>query len=226
MHDVHGYYRKAGKRGVDLVVSAALLVLLAPLLALIWLLVRWTMGRPALFTQIRPGLHGTAFRLYKFRTMTNQRGQGGEPLSDAVRLTRLGGFLRATSLDELPELWNVLRGDMSLVGPRPLLKSYLQRYSARQSRRHEMRPGLTGWAQINGRQTISFSRRLEYDVWYVDHCSWRVDLKILITTAIRVLRREGVILGQDVRDVDDLGPPTGARHFAANSEIPYAYGDR
>ncbi|MFP4150239.1 MAG: sugar transferase [Nitriliruptoraceae bacterium] len=180
------------KRVLDIVGAAVGGVLLAPLTAVIALLVRWRLGPPVLFRQLRPGLHGEPFELIKFRTMTDERGPDGRPLPDAERLPRFGRVLRSTSLDELPELWNVLKGDMSLVGPRPLLLEYLPRYSPRQARRHEVRPGLTGWAQVNGRNARSWEERLELDVWYVEHRSLWLDLRILARTLLAVLRRDGV----------------------------------
>ncbi len=180
------------KRAFDLLVSAVLLVVLSPVLALVAMLVALRLGRPVLFTQRRPGLHAQPFTLMKFRTMTDVRGPDGVLLPDGERLTSFGRFLRSTSLDELPELWNVLRGDMSLVGPRPLLEAYLPRYSSQQARRHEVRPGLTGWAQVNGRNATTWEERFEMDVWYVDHRSMRLDLQILWWTARAVVSRHGV----------------------------------
>lgn len=184
--------RVDAKRLVDLVGAGVAGVLLAPVIAVVALLVRWRLGSPVLFRQTRPGRHGAPFELIKFRTMTNDRGPDGALLPDADRLPRFGAALRATSLDELPELWNVLRGDMSLVGPRPLLMAYLPRYSTRQARRHEVRPGLTGWAQINGRNAPDWDTRLELDVWYVENRTLGLDLRILLRTVLAVLRREGV----------------------------------
>lgn len=193
------------KRLFDIIVAGlALLFLSIPLLLLVWQ-VRRKLGRPVFFRQMRPGLQGRLFQLVKFRSMTDARGPDGYLLPDADRLTTFGHFLRSTSLDELPELVNVIKGDMSLVGPRPLLIEYLDRYTSVQARRHEVRPGITGWAQVNGRQNIKFSKRIEYDVWYVDHQSLFLDLKILLLTFYRVLHREGVKSGQDVQEVDDLG---------------------
>lgn len=174
-------------------------------MALVAVLVRINLGSPVLFRQTRPGFRGNLFMMYKFRTMNDKRDSDGRLLPDTERLTPFGRFLRSTSLDELPELFNVLRGEMSLVGPRPLLREYLDRYTPEQARRHEVRPGITGWAQVNGRQNIKFSKRLEYDVWYVDHQSFVLDLKILLLTILRVMQREGVKSGQDVQEVDDLG---------------------
>jgi len=156
------------------------------------LLVRVKIGTPIFFTQSRPGLHGNAFTMIKFRTMTNARGADGSLLPDAERLTRFGRFLRATSLDELPELWNVLKGEMSLVGPRPLLIEYLPLYSPEQARRHDVRPGITGWAQVNGRNAISWDEKFKLDVWYVDHQSFWLDMKILLLTVRRVFQRHGI----------------------------------
>lgn len=180
------------KRGMDIVGAATGLLLCAPILAVIALLVRLKLGSPILFRQQRPGLHGKPFTLYKFRTMTDARDADGNLLPDAERLTNFGRFLRRTSLDELPELINVLKGDMSLVGPRPLLIQYLQRYTPEQARRHETRPGITGWAQINGRNALSWEEKFHLDVWYVDNVSLWLDLKILFLTVWKVLRREGI----------------------------------
>ena len=180
------------KRLFDIVVSAcALLVLALPLLVVIWM-VRRKLGSPVFFTQVRPGMHGKPFKMVKFRSMTSERGTDGELLPDTERLTPFGRFLRSTSLDELPELWNVLKGDMSLVGPRPLLMEYLPLYSPEQARRHEVRPGITGWAQVNGRNAIAWEDKFKLDVWYVDHCSLWLDIKILWLTVKKVLVREGI----------------------------------
>ena len=180
------------KRLFDVVVSAcALLVLALPLLVVIWM-VRRKLGSPVFFTQVRPGMHGKPFKMVKFRSMTSERGTDGELLPDAVRLTPFGRFLRSTSLDELPELWNVLKGDMSLVGPRPLLMEYLPLYSPQQARRHEVRPGITGWAQVNGRNALGWDEKFKLDVWYVDHRSLWLDIKILWLTVKKVLVREGI----------------------------------
>jgi sugar transferase EpsL len=180
------------KRLFDLVVSAVALVLLSPVLLVLALLVRWKLGSPVLFTQQRPGLAGRPFRLVKFRTMRDAVDRDGRALPDEERLTPFGARLRSLSLDELPELWNVLRGDMSLVGPRPLLMQYLDRYTPGQARRHEVRPGLTGWAQVNGRNATSWAERFDMDVWYVDHRSMRLDLQIMWRTVRAVLAKEGV----------------------------------
>ncbi len=180
------------KRVFDVVVSATALVVLAPVMGLIALAVWRTMGRPVLFRQVRPGLHGKPFVMYKFRTMRDLRDAEGNLLPDEARLTPFGRWLRATSLDELPELVNVLRGEMSLVGPRPLLMEYLDRYTPEQARRHEVKPGITGWAQIHGRNNLSWDERFKLDVWYVDNWSLWLDLKILWRTLWMVLRREGI----------------------------------
>lgn len=186
------------KRMFDLLLSlVGLTVLALPLLAL-YGLVRIKLGSPVLFRQMRPGLHGRPFVLVKFRTMTNERGSDGELLPDAQRLTTFGRLLRASSLDELPELWNVLQGEMSLVGPRPLLMEYLPLYTPQQARRHEVRPGVTGWAQVNGRNALSWTERFNLDVWYVDHHSLWLDLRILWLTVRKVAAREGVSAQGDV----------------------------
>lgn len=180
------------KRCLDVAGALLGIILLSPLLLAVALAVRVKMGAPVLFRQRRPGLHGRPFTLLKFRTMSDGIDADGTMLPDGVRLTRLGLFLRRTSLDELAELLNVLRGDMSLVGPRPLLMEYLQLYSAEQARRHEVRPGITGWAQINGRNAISWEQKLGYDIWYIDHQSFRLDLKILWLSVVKVVRAEGI----------------------------------
>lgn len=174
------------KRGLDMAVAAPLLLASLPLLLFLALLVRAFLGGPVLFRQPRPGLHGRPFELVKFRTMRDARDARGQPLPDEQRLTRFGRFLRASSLDELPELWNVVRGDMSLVGPRPLLMDYLPLYSPEQARRHAVRPGITGWAQVNGRNALDWETRLAMDVWYVDNRSFWLDLKILWRTLATV----------------------------------------
>jgi lipopolysaccharide/colanic/teichoic acid biosynthesis glycosyltransferase len=168
------------------------LILLSPVLLVIFLLVRWRLGRPAIFRQVRPGKDGEPFEMLKFRTMTDAQDATGNLLPDEQRLTGLGRFLRSTSLDELPELWNVLKGEMSLVGPRPLLMEYLPLYNPRQARRHDVRPGITGWAQVNGRNAISWPEKLELDVWYVEHQSFWLDAKILLLTVWKVVRRHGI----------------------------------
>ena len=176
----------------DIAVAMAALAILSPVLILLGIFVAATMGRPVLFKQLRPGLHGKPFRLIKFRTMLDAVDRNRRPLEDGLRLTRAGRFLRATSLDELPELWNILCGEMSLVGPRPLLTDYLPLYSAEQARRHEVRPGLTGWAQVNGRNALTWEEKFRLDTWYVDHRSFLLDLRILALTFVRVLQRDGI----------------------------------
>ena len=180
------------KRCLDLALSVTALTVLSPVLLLVAILVRWRMGAPVLYVQQRPGLNGRGFMLVKFRTMLQTRSSEGLPLPDVERLTTLGKFLRSCSVDELPELWNVIRGDMSLVGPRPLLMKYLPLYNDFQRRRHEVRPGITGWAQINGRNTVDWDERFRMDVWYVDNHNILLDLKILLFTLVRVVRREGI----------------------------------
>ncbi len=185
-------YGKEGKRLFDLILTIPALILLAPLMGLVALLVRLKLGAPVLFRQQRPGLHGHPFTIYKFRTMRTAHDAEGNPLPDARRLTPLGQFLRSSSLDELPELFNVLKGEMSLVGPRPLLMKYLDRYTPPQKRRHNVLPGITGYAQIKGRNGLTWPEKFAYDVWYVDHLSLWLDVKILLLTIWMVIKREGV----------------------------------
>ncbi len=180
------------KRFFDCTITAAGLVCISPVLLILCLFIRQRMGSPVFFKQKRPGLNGEPFYMFKFRTMTNDCDKKGSLLPDCERLTPLCRFLRATSLDELPELFNVLKGDMSLVGPRPLLIQYLERYTPEQARRHEVRPGVTGWAQINGRNAITWEEKFRLDVWYVDNQSFYLDLKIIILTIVKVFRREGI----------------------------------
>lgn len=180
------------KRVMDVTVSALLLILLSPMLCVLCLVIRRYLGSPIFFTQSRPGLNEKPFKLIKFRTMTDAVDAQGQLLPDDVRLTRLGRFLRSSSLDELPELWNVLKGEMSLVGPRPLLVEYLPLYNQEQRRRHEARPGITGWAQVNGRNAISWEEKFKYDVWYVENQSFILDIKILWLTVHKVFKREGI----------------------------------
>jgi lipopolysaccharide/colanic/teichoic acid biosynthesis glycosyltransferase len=177
---------------LDRAVAALGLLLLSPVMFVVALMIRARMGSPVLFRQQRPGLHAEPIEVLKFRTMRHAIASDGQPLPDAARLTSLGRFLRASSLDELPQLWNVLRGDLSLVGPRPLLMQYLPRYSPEQARRHDVLPGITGWAQINGRNAISWEEKFALDVWYVDHWSMALDLKILAQTLLRVVKRSGI----------------------------------
>jgi sugar transferase EpsL len=180
------------KRAIDIFIAIAALLLFSPLLLLIALFVRLRMGSPILFRQLRPGLNERPFHMIKFRTMRDTRDGGGHLLSDAERLTSLGRFLRNTSLDEFPELWNVLKGEMSLVGPRPLLPEYLAHYNEFQRRRHEVKPGITGWAQINGRNSLSWNDKFKLDVWYVDNASFLLDMRILWRTLLVTFRRNGI----------------------------------
>ena len=188
----NNFYRYIGKRIVDLVLSIILLLLSFPVLLVCSILVRLTMGSPVFFIQKRPGRNEKIFSLIKLRTMQNFKDEGGSLLSDKDRLTKLGRFLRSTSIDELPELWNVVIGEMSLVGPRPLLTQYLTRYSEKQSRRHEVLPGLTGLAQINGRNNLDWNRKFELDIYYVDNVSFLLDIKIICITAVRILLRKNI----------------------------------
>ncbi|MGK5062603.1 sugar transferase [Janthinobacterium sp. LB3P112] len=180
------------KRTFDFMTALLAIIVLSPLIALLALLVRLFLGAPILFSQTRPGLHGQPFTVYKFRSMTDEKNATGELLPDEIRLTPFGLFLRRSSLDELPQLFNVLKGDVSLVGPRPLLMEYLPLYSSEQARRHLVRPGITGWAQVNGRNAISWERKFELDAWYVDHQSFLLDIKILFLTVKKVLVKEGI----------------------------------
>ena len=180
------------KRLVDLAISSLVLLFMLPFLVVLALVVRAKLGTPVFFKQIRPGLHCKTFDIIKFRSMNNVRGADGALLPDAERLTSLGRFLRSSSLDELPELWNIIKGDMSLVGPRPLLVEYLPLYSPDQLRRHDVRPGITGWAQINGRNAISWEDKFKYDVWYVENQSFWLDMKIIWMTITKVITREGI----------------------------------
>jgi sugar transferase EpsL len=193
------------KRLFDIMVSTLLLILLLPIIALVFILIRVNMGSPVLFRQIRPGLKGHPFAVYKFRTMSEQLDLSGNALPDGARLTNLGRFLRKTSLDEIPQLFNVLNGDMSLVGPRPLLMEYLPLYSPEQAKRHLVRPGITGWAQVHGRNTISWQDKFCLDVWYVENASFVVDMKILCMTLLKVLRRDGI----NASDADTMKKFTG-----------------
>lgn len=187
-----GFYTSYGKRILDLVITLPALMLLAIPLIILALLIKICLGSPVLFRQMRPGLHGRPFWLYKFRSMTDARDNKGHLLPDEKRLTPFGKVLRSTSLDELPELLNVLKGHLSIVGPRPLLMQYLNRYTTEQARRHDVKPGITGWAQINGRNAISWEEKFAFDVWYVDHQSFALDLKILVLTVWKILTREGI----------------------------------
>lgn len=212
MQSSQSLYCGFGKRVLDLVVALSASIVLFPVYVSLAFLVRAKLGSPVLFRQQRPGLNGRAFTMFKFRTMTDARDALGQLLPDADRLTPFGKFLRSTSLDELPELINVLRGEMSLVGPRPLLMRYLDRYTPEQMRRHEVRPGITGWAQVNGRNNLPWETRFELDVWYVDHLSFALDVKILAMTVLKVLRRESVNqTGQATAEEFSGTPPMAER---------------
>ncbi|MBN2568013.1 MAG: sugar transferase [Deltaproteobacteria bacterium] len=187
-----GVYFHWGKRFFDLCVSILLFLMFIPCLVVLMCLLRLNLGAPIFFRQQRPGQHGKPFTIYKFRTMTDERDEDGNLLPDGERLTRLGRFLRKTSTDELPELFNVIKGDMSIVGPRPLLMQYLVRYTPEQARRHELKPGITGWAQVNGRNAISWEDKFKLDVWYVDNASFLLDIKIIFLTIWKILKREGI----------------------------------
>ncbi|WP_409290052.1 sugar transferase [Pseudomonas sp. KCJK8927] len=180
------------KRFIDILFSLLGLIVLMPVFVLVAVIIRRELGSPVLFRQIRPGRNGEPFEMVKFRTMRDATDEHGHPLSDAERMTKLGAFLRASSLDELPELWNVLKGDMSLVGPRPLLMEYLPLYNSRQYKRHDVRPGVTGWAQVNGRNSLTWAKKFELDVWYVENRSIWLDVKILFLTLQKVIKRDGI----------------------------------
>jgi sugar transferase EpsL len=198
-------YWKFGKRIFDFFLALIGLILLSVPMAIIAILLWITSGHPILFTQPRPGKDGQIFKFYKFRTMTDERDSSGNPLPDEERLTAVGQFLRKTSLDELPQLWNVLKGEMSFVGPRPLLVAYLDRYTPEQARRHEVIPGITGWAQINGRNALSWEEKFQLDIWYIDHWNLWLDFKILALTVIKVLKREGITQTNHVTMSEFLG---------------------
>jgi lipopolysaccharide/colanic/teichoic acid biosynthesis glycosyltransferase len=186
-------YRNFFKRVIDIAASGSVLLILAVPLAVVTVWLHFAnKGAGAFFTQERPGLHGRIFRIIKFKTMTDERGADGRLLPDGQRITRVGRFVRSTSIDELPQLWNVLKGDMSLIGPRPLLPQYLPLYSPGQARRHEVRPGITGWAQCNGRNALTWCRKFEYDVWYVDHISFATDCRIVWSTLKKTIMRDGI----------------------------------
>lgn len=218
------------KYAIERVDAAILLIFLAPLLLIIAFLVRVNLGSPVLFRQARPGENGKLFEMVKFRTMRDAIGSDGRPLPDAERLTRFGKLLRATSLDELPELWNVVRGEMAMIGPRPLLPAYLTRYNARQARRHEMRPGITGWAQVNGRNTLDWETRFELDVQYVDHWDHLLDVKIGFMTLAKVFKRSGVsaeghatmpeFMGTEGQGPARSAPPPAEESDAAPASAP------
>jgi lipopolysaccharide/colanic/teichoic acid biosynthesis glycosyltransferase len=215
----------AVKRGLDVVAAAAGLLVLLPVLAATALAIRMSDGPPVLFRQVRPGLGGKPFTILKFRTMRATRPGEVFYQTDGARLTRLGRFLRSTSIDELPELWNVLRGDMSLVGPRPLLMEYLAKYTPEERRRHDVPPGITGWAAVNGRHTAKFAERLKLDVWYVDHWSLWLDLRILALTAVQLVRRSDVAATQDLAAVGFPLPGVEARRPGDAERVRKAAGD-
>ena len=204
-----------GKRLIDLLLAVPAFVLFLPVMLVVWVVVAAGLGRPVIFRQRRPGLRGKAFTVLKFRTMTDARDGEGNLKPDIERLTQIGRFLRKSSLDELPQLWNVVAGEMSLVGPRPLLMDYLPHYTPEQQRRHDVMPGITGWAQINGRNVATFSERLKLDVWYVDHWSLWLDARILWRTLAKVLRSSGVRLEQTLDEIDDIGLHPKTRKKAA-----------
>ena len=200
------------KRLLDIVIALLALILLSPILIMVALLVRKNLGSPVLFQQERPGLHGLPFKMIKFRTMKDAYNARGEALPDSERLTAFGKLLRSTSLDELPELWNVLKGEMSIVGPRPLLMEYLPLYNAEQARRHEVRPGITGYAQVNGRNAISWEQKFKLDTWYVDHQSLWLDIKIMLKTVKKVLIRDGIHAEGEATMSKFMGSESGKHH--------------
>lgn len=202
---MQGMYPRGLKRAFDLIVVVPMIVGWGPLLVIVALAVRFCVGVPVFFRQRRPGLHGRPFAMIKFRSMTDAHDRSGALLPDADRLTAFGRWLRSTSLDELPELLNVLKGDMSLVGPRPLLMRYLGRYSPEQARRHDVRPGLTGWAQVNGRNALTWDEKFQLDLWYVDHVSLTLDLRILLKTVWRVASRKGISAGSQATMDEFMG---------------------
>ena len=196
-------YKAFGKRLVDIIVSLTGIILLSPVYLVLWILIRCKLGKPAIFTQERPGKNGKIFKLYKFRSMTDERDENGELLPDEIRLNHFGKMLRSTSLDELPELFNILRGDMSLIGPRPLLVKYLGHYNSHDNRRHEVRPGLTGLAQVSGRNAISWKEKFEKDVEYVDNITFLMDLKVALLTIKKVFVRDGIEFKEGHQSVMD-----------------------
>lgn len=207
-------YRRWGKRAFDLALTIPGLILFCPFFLLLMLIIRWKLGSPIFFRQVRPGRNGQPFQMIKFRSMTDARDEKGELLPDHIRLTRLGKFLRSSSLDEVPELINVLKGEMSLVGPRPLLMKYLPLYTPEQAQRHDVPPGITGWAQVNGRNAISWERKFELDSWYVKNCSPTLDLKILLLTVKKVFVREGI----SAQDHSTMPEFTGSQEVGGSHE--------
>ncbi len=202
-----GFYEKYIKRLLDIVLSGLALIVLSPVIAIVALLVRVKLGSPVIFKQERPGLNEKIFKMYKFRSMTDERDENGELLPDEDRLPPFGKKLRSTSLDELPELWNIFKGDMSIVGPRPLLPQYLTRFNSHQARRHEVRPGFTGYAQVSGRNAISWEDKFDKDVYYVDHITFFSDLKIILQTIKTVFKHEGISSGSSVTMEEFMGTP-------------------
>ena len=205
------------KRLFDIVVASVMLLCFSPVLLVAMVLVRLKMGAPILFHQLRPGLHGEIFQMVKLRTMLDAKDADGNPLPDAQRMTKLGSILRSSSIDEFPALWNVIKGDMSLVGPRPLMVRYLPRYNERQARRHEVKPGITGWAQVNGRNAVEWEKRFELDVWYVENQSFWLDIKILFLTAGKVIRRDGISAPGEATMTEFMGSPA-----SGNADAPEA----
>ena len=217
-------YKAFGKRLLDLVIAVPAVIIGSPIFLIVAVLVRVKLGSPVIFSQVRPGRNEKPFTIYKFRSMLDEYTADGRQLTQTERLTKFGRMLRSTSLDELPELFNVIRGQMSLVGPRPLLMEYIGYYTPEHNRRHEVRPGISGWAQIKGRNTLLRSERLNMDVWYVDHLSLRLDLEIIAGTLGKVVHREGVIADPNVVDIDDVGlhPLSKIRQAAAKAEAEAA----
>lgn len=211
------FYEKHIKRFLDFVLSLIMIIVLSPILLIVAIFVRIKLGSPVLFTQQRPGLNEKIFKMYKFRTMTDERDENGKLLSDEVRLTKFGKTLRSTSLDELPELFNIIKGDMSIVGPRPLLISYLPLYNNHQARRHEVRPGITGYAQVNGRNSITWEDKFEKDVYYVDHLTLKLDMQILIKTIKVVFKRDGI--NSDTATTMEAFTGTSVDDDSAKSEL-------
>lgn len=214
------FYQRRGKRLLDLAIALPVAVAAVPVAAVVALATAVSVGRPLLFLQTRPGLGGRPFEIAKFRTMSNERDAAGALLPDETRLTRVGKVVRGLSLDELPQLWNVLRGDMSLVGPRPLLVRYLDRYTPEQARRHDVPPGITGWTQVNGRNALSWEQKFALDIWYVDNVGLALDLKILARTALKVVRRDGVAATGHATMPDFLGSPAADRPPESPPTLP------